>query len=111
MQPVAVSPEAERGYYVIWNAETWARMRVSSVAHVLCSCADPHRSKSSRSITRISRPSPNSLQDPIPRGRNVGRVVFPGCPRGPECEVRRAMHDRRLCFPHCTYLCFQTSAT
>ncbi|KAL2273207.1 hypothetical protein FJTKL_04877 [Diaporthe vaccinii] len=27
MQPVAVSPEAERGYYVIWNAETWARMR------------------------------------------------------------------------------------
>lgn len=41
MQPVAVSPEAERGYYVIWNAETWARMRVSSVAHVLRSCADP----------------------------------------------------------------------
>lgn len=29
MQPVAVSPEAERGYYVIWNAENWARMRVS----------------------------------------------------------------------------------
>ncbi|KAK2613623.1 hypothetical protein N8I77_000525 [Diaporthe amygdali] len=27
MQPVAVNPEAERGYYVIWNAETWARMR------------------------------------------------------------------------------------
>lgn len=36
MQPVAVSPEAERGYYVIWNAETWARMRVSSVARMPC---------------------------------------------------------------------------
>lgn len=36
MQPVAVSPEAERGYYVIWNAETWARMRVSSSAHTCC---------------------------------------------------------------------------
>lgn len=41
MQPVAVSPEAERGYYVIWNAETWARMRVSSVAFVLYPYADP----------------------------------------------------------------------
>ncbi|KAI3397768.1 hypothetical protein diail_10421 [Diaporthe ilicicola] len=27
MQPVAVNPEAERGYYVIWNTDTWARMR------------------------------------------------------------------------------------
>lgn len=40
MQPVAVSPEAERGYYVLWNAETWARVRVSYPAYALCSLTD-----------------------------------------------------------------------
>lgn len=29
MQPLSISPEAERGYYVIWNTKEWVRERVS----------------------------------------------------------------------------------
>lgn len=31
MQPVLIAPETERGYYVVWNANTWERQRVSFV--------------------------------------------------------------------------------
>lgn len=59
MQPVAVSPEAERGYYVIFNAETWARMRVSSVAQVVYSCADPIAARA-HALLRGSRDLPRT---------------------------------------------------
>lgn len=35
MQPLSISPEAERGYYVIWNTKEWVRERVSLTRYTL----------------------------------------------------------------------------
>lgn len=90
MQPVAVSPEAERGYYVIWNAETWARMRVSCTALVLCSCTDPIVARA-HALLRGSRDLPRTPSGASFLGAKMwalrcSRIVF---------EVLSAKHDGR----------------
>lgn len=58
MQPFSISPDTERGYYVIWNTVTWTRERVSSsCCNLLESITDNYRRESLFWPTRILRAS------------------------------------------------------
>lgn len=96
MQPVAVNPEAERGYYVIWNAETWARMRVSAVAHMFCSFADAFAARA-HPLLRGSRDLPRTPSRASFLGAKMRASGVFGLSSRP--VVRVMMDDGRLFLP------------
>lgn len=65
MQPLSISPEAERGYYVIWNVKEWVRERVSVILRApygLVTMLTWLCSENLFCVTLILRPSRTSIR-------------------------------------------------